>query len=92
MSMYFTRICICSDLEENREVTKEEGETFAKKNGLMFMESSAKIGHNIQHAFLSIANNIYTDIHAGVLEVKKVSCIILLIVLLSYIQYAVYSL
>ena len=33
------------DLESKRQVSKEEGEKFAKENGLVFMETSAKTAH-----------------------------------------------
>ena len=33
------------DLEAKRQVSKEEGEKFAKENGLVFMETSAKTSH-----------------------------------------------
>ena len=39
------------DLEEKREITFEEGEKFAKENGLMFCECSAKTGENIDFIF-----------------------------------------
>ena len=35
-----------SDLNDNRKVTKEEGMKFAKKNGMVFFETSAKKGDN----------------------------------------------
>jgi Ras-related protein Rab-2A len=46
-----------SDLDSKREVTREEGEKFAKENGLIFMETSAKTAQNVedvimQHLFL----------------------------------------
>ena len=39
-----------SDLE-NREVSKEEGEEFAKKNNLIFLETSAKNNDNVDKLF-----------------------------------------
>ena len=36
------------DLDEERQVTFEEGEEFAKDNGMLFFEISAKTGHNIE--------------------------------------------
>jgi Ras-related protein Rab-2A len=38
-----------------REVSFEEGQIFAKKNGLMFFETSAKTSHNVEKAFMSTA-------------------------------------
>ena len=36
-----------SDLEDKRKVSYKEGETFAKENGLMFLETSNKTSNNI---------------------------------------------
>ena len=35
------------DLEERREVPKEDGEQFAQSQGIPFLETSAKTGYNI---------------------------------------------
>ena len=35
------------DLEEKRVVSREEGEQFAKNNGLFFLETSAKTYENV---------------------------------------------
>ena len=45
------------DLEEKREITFEEGEKFAKENGLMFCECSAKTGENIDFIFNKLIIN-----------------------------------
>ena len=39
------------DLIQFRKVTKEEAETFAAQEGLSYMETSAKTGHNVDKAF-----------------------------------------
>ncbi|KXN71355.1 putative ras-related protein rab-2, partial [Conidiobolus coronatus NRRL 28638] len=62
-----------SDLDSKREVTREEGEKFAKENGLIFMETSAKTAQNVEDAFLDTAKNIYEKIQAGVLDVGSES-------------------
>jgi Ras-related protein Rab-2A len=36
------------DLAHRRAVSTEEGEQFAKENGLVFMETSAKSAHNVE--------------------------------------------
>ncbi|KAJ3415987.1 Ras- protein Rab-2A [Chytridiales sp. JEL 0842] len=48
-----------SDLTARRQVTREEGEAFAKKNGLLYFESSAKSGENVEEAFLALATSIF---------------------------------
>jgi len=44
-----------TDLNDKREVTTAQGEEEAKKNGLMFIETSAKAGHNVKTLFKRIA-------------------------------------
>lgn len=44
-----------TDLNDKREVTTAQGEDEAKKNGLMFIETSAKVGHNVKQLFRRIA-------------------------------------
>jgi Ras-related protein Rab-1A len=44
-----------SDLYSNRLVTYSEGELFAKLNGMIFFECSAKSNYNIEEIFNSIA-------------------------------------
>jgi len=44
-----------TDLGDKREVTTQQGEEEAKKNGLMFIETSAKLGHNVKQLFRRIA-------------------------------------
>ena len=60
------------DLEDKREVSYKEGEAFAKKNGFMFFETSAKIPYNIVEVFKNsiqfILNNII--IHSEISNIK----------------------
>ena len=44
-----------TDLNDKREVTTQQGEDEAKKNNLMFVETSAKLGHNVKNLFRRIA-------------------------------------
>ena len=50
------------DLEDKRQVTYEEGESFAKENGLMFLETSAKTAYNVVEAFNLSAQAILNNI------------------------------
>ena len=43
------------DLEEEREITKEEGQSFANRHNLQFMETSAKMNTNVNEAFEALA-------------------------------------
>jgi len=61
------------DLEEERQVSTEEGAAFAKSNGLLFLETSAKTGHNVDEAFLVPAKDIYEKIKRGMVDSPVVS-------------------
>ena len=47
-----------SDLEDERQVKKEEGERRAKEYNIPFYETSCKTGINIDEVFLRITNEI----------------------------------
>ncbi|ORY97992.1 ras-related protein rab-like protein-6A [Syncephalastrum racemosum] len=47
-----------TDLNEKREVTPDEGEKRAKELNVMFIETSAKAGHNVKTLFRKIAQNL----------------------------------
>jgi len=48
-----------------REVSYEDGEKFAKDNGLMFIETSALNGSNVEESFSRTAKKIYDRIMEG---------------------------
>ena len=47
------------DLEDNREVLKEDGEELAKKLKIKFMEVSAKTGENLDKLFQNLIDEVY---------------------------------
>ena len=48
-----------------RQVTREEAEEFAKKEKIMFVETSAKTGSNVEEAFKRAAYDIHARFHAS---------------------------
>ena len=57
-----------SDLEGRRAVSYEEGQKFADDNQLLFFETSAKDGSNIQELFTESATNLVDKIESGQLN------------------------
>eukprot|EP01123_Difflugia_compressa_P003706 TRINITY_DN1499_c0_g3_i1.p1 TRINITY_DN1499_c0_g3~~TRINITY_DN1499_c0_g3_i1.p1 ORF type:complete len:226 (-),score=36.24 TRINITY_DN1499_c0_g3_i1:121-798(-) len=57
-----------SDLQEDREVTYLEASRFAQENELMFLETSAKNGENVESVFVSCAKTILNKIESGVIR------------------------
>jgi len=60
-----------SDLSDTqRQVTYEEAAKFAEDNGLVFIETSAKTGDNVEESFLRTARKIYDNIQSGCLDLN----------------------
>ena len=47
------------DLEDQRQITKEEAEDFAKRENIKYIETSAVKNMKVTEAFTSLLNNIY---------------------------------
>jgi len=47
------------DLDPVRTVTSKEGQQYANDNGLIYMETSAKTGHNINELFTELALRVH---------------------------------
>jgi Ras-related protein Rab-4B len=59
------------DLDADREVTFLEASRFAQENELMFLETSAASGENVEEAFLKCSRSILTKIEAGELDPER---------------------
>ena len=46
------------DLEDNRQISREEAEEYALENNLLFMETSAKMALNVREIFESIGHKL----------------------------------
>jgi len=46
------------DMEEQRQISKEKGESIARENGITFLETSAKNNINVEEAFMKISERI----------------------------------
>ena len=42
-------------MEENRKISKLQGEKFATENGMKFLETSAQENFNVQLAFMTVS-------------------------------------
>lgn len=69
------------DLEgRQRQVTREEGEKFARDNDIpLFIETSAKSAENVEEVFAQTAEDVYEKIKSGVFSPNEVAtgCLIL---------------
>ena len=71
--MCYKDILIClvgnkTDLENKRIVSKEEGQKFADDNGLLFFETSAQDGSNIEEMFTEATSNIVKKVESGKIQ------------------------
>jgi small GTP-binding protein len=60
------------DLEEAREVTFLEASNFAQENDLIFLETSAKTGENVEESFLKCAKTILAKIETGEIDPETI--------------------
>ena len=63
-----------SDLNEQREVSKEEGQELANQYGIDFFETSAKTGQNVEELFYNTAEYIATNIEKGYYDLTNETC------------------
>lgn len=67
---------MCSDeagpVKRAREVSTQEAELWAKEEGLLFVEASAKSGENVEAAFERATRDILVKIRNGVFDDDRV--------------------
>ena len=63
-----------SDLSDRRQVNTEEGQELADKYGMLFYETSAKDGTNVDNIFYDSANKIAQNIDQGYYDLENDSC------------------
>lgn len=59
------------DDETSRQVSTNEGETFAKEHGMTFFESSAKTGKNVEEIFKTSAKEIAKRLKNGEYDLEE---------------------
>ncbi|CAD8099376.1 unnamed protein product [Paramecium sonneborni] len=69
----FTLVGNKSDLEADRQVSFEEGQEFARNNGIDFVEVSAKTANNVEEVFLKTAQQILEKINSNQIDPKNES-------------------
>ena len=62
------------DLEEKREVSFDEGQNFAEQNNMLFFETSAKSGDNIENIFYESAELVSKRIDEGFYDLNGENC------------------
>ena len=60
-----------TDLASQRQVSFSDGENFAKKNEMIFIETSAKTDSRIAEAFIKSASTVHSKIKTGVIDPKN---------------------
>ena len=62
------------DLVNSRKISYEEGEAYAKKYGMLFYETSAKTGKNINELFIQSCEDIGKRIENGFYDLNRDTC------------------
>ncbi|KAJ2615008.1 Ras- protein Rab-14 [Coemansia sp. RSA 1365] len=57
-----------ADREQLREVDYKEGEAYAKKNGMVFFEASAKTGEKVDTIFYDLVSQILSMVNNGTVD------------------------
>ncbi|KAA1469309.1 ras-domain-containing protein [Dentipellis sp. KUC8613] len=69
------KVDLCTpDEPAKRQVTTDEAEMWAKEEGLLFVEASAKSGENVEAAFEAACRDILEKVRRGVFDDDRVRC------------------
>ena len=70
-SMAITLVGNKKDLEDQRVISEEEGQRYARDNGLGFLETSALTGENVEKAFEDTALEVFNKIQDGSIDLSS---------------------
>ena len=73
-TIFFVLVGNKNDLEKERKVSFDEGKKFADSNDILFFESSAKTGNNVEDIFYKSAECISERINKNVYDLESDSC------------------
>ena len=73
-TIFFVLVGNKNDLENERKVSFDEGKKFADSNDILFFESSAKTGNNVEDIFYKSAECISQRINKNVYDLESDSC------------------
>lgn len=63
-----------TDLEGQRQVSEAEAKAFAEENQMLWMEASAKTGHNVDNCFLELAKTVLEKLESGEYDLNNEQC------------------
>lgn len=62
-----------ADLDSQRQVSQAEGREFAQRHGMIYLETSARQGLNVDQAFVKLAEHIFEQYEVRVFRLRAQS-------------------